>query len=662
MGLWSRATSGQPHSVSIPNIYGWPTNENPVTSQHRSLSGAIVSIEVTLIGVAVLALLLGVGAWFVLRGRRASLPESKAVSAQDIDATCRALAEQVGHGVLLYRIPSGEIQAANAILQQMTHNSEAQLKRQRVSDLFIPAEGGETRSLASLSAAADFRDLELLLLGAKEAARPVAVTQIQVALVNPELRALLVRDMSVTRKAESKAIERQKELDQRAHHDELTGLPNRAYLHAQLPKALERAAAEKSMLAVLFIDLDRFKHVNDTLGHEAGDKLLKEIATRLRSAVRPDDAVVRMGGDEFVVMLKTAKTQEEINAAAGRINTVLGAPVVIDGRAVVATASIGISTFPRDGATMGELLRHSDTAMYQAKDSGRNNFQTFSPLMDQQIKRRVAIETSLRAGIKLKQFDVFYQPIIEIASRRVTGMEALLRWRHPVQGYIPPLSFLEVAEETGLILQLGEYVLERVVSDIAEWRRRNLFVIPVAINISAVQLERTKLHEVVREVLRVHQVEPELLQIELTEGSLFEKRTGEFRVDALEALRDLGVKIAIDDFGTGYSSLQYLKRWRVDALKIDRGFVSDLVTDPSDFAIVNAIVAMARSLNIKVVAEGIEGWQQLEILSRMGCHQAQGNLFAQPVPGTEAVRFLKPRSAGVHSSETQQVLRIADVG
>jgi diguanylate cyclase (GGDEF)-like protein len=395
------------------------------------------------------------------------------------------------------------------------------------------------------------------------------------------------------------------------------------------------------MLAVLFLDLDRFKHINDSRGHEVGDKLLQEIAKRVRAAVRPADIVVRMGGDEFVVVLHRVNSPDEVAIAATRVNEVLSAPVMIDGRALVVTVSIGVSMFPRDGASMGELLKHSDTAMYQAKDLGRNNFQVFSPQMDRSLKERVAIESSLRAGLKLQQFDVHYQPIIDIHTRRVAGLEALLRWKHPAQGYVSPERFIEVAEETGLIIPIGQFVLERLGRDITAWREQGAHLVPVSMNVSAVQLERTRLRELVQQAMERYRIGPQLIAIELTEGSLFESRSGEFREDALASLRDLGVKIAIDDFGTGYSSLSYLKRWRVDSLKIDRSFVRDIVTDPSDHAIVSAIVAMARSLNIQVVAEGIESWQQLEILRSMGCHLAQGFLFAKPCSAADAVRYLR---------------------
>jgi EAL domain-containing protein (putative c-di-GMP-specific phosphodiesterase class I) len=327
--------------------------------------------------------------------------------------------------------------------------------------------------------------------------------------------------------------------------------------------------------------------------------------------------------------------------------------------------SIGVSMFPRDGATMGELLKHSDTAMYQAKDLGRNNFQVFSPQMDRSLKERVAIESSLRAGLKLHQFDVHYQPIIDIHSRRVAGLEALLRWKHPTQGYVSPERFIEVAEETGLIIPIGQFVLDRVCRDLTQWREQEAHLVPVSLNVSAVQLERTRLRELIQQAMLKNRIGPQLIALELTEGSLFETRTGEFREDALASLRDLGVKIAIDDFGTGYSSLSYLKRWRVDSLKIDRSFVRDIATDPSDHAIVSAIVAMARSLNIQVVAEGIETWQQLEILRNMGCTYAQGFLFAKPCAAAEALRYLRVEPLDLlesNANDWQNANSLADTG
>jgi EAL domain-containing protein (putative c-di-GMP-specific phosphodiesterase class I) len=281
--------------------------------------------------------------------------------------------------------------------------------------------------------------------------------------------------------------------------------------------------------------------------------------------------------------------------------------------------------------------------MYQAKDRGRNNFQLFSPGMDRKVKERIAIESSLRVAIEQKQLDVHYQPIIDIETHRVMGMEALLRWSHPLHGFVAPGRFIGVAEETGLIVPIGDFVLERVIADIARWREMGWSPVPVAVNISAVQLQRTDLPATIRRLTQLHAVKPGMLQVELTESAVFEHRearSGETSEDSISKLRELGVRVAIDDFGTGYSSLSYLKRWRVDYVKIDRSFVRDLVTDMSDLAIVGAIIAMARHLNIQVVAEGIEGWQQLEKLRQLQCNLAQGFLFAKPTAASQCRRFL----------------------
>ena len=522
---------------------------------------------------------------------------------------------------------------------------------------------GDADTVALLLASVESgRGHELQQIAKDGSTLDVDVSCVPVQVHDSHLVSFLMRDLSERKKAQSLLMANHERLDKLANHDALTGLPNRMFLQSHLPAALERAKKDGQMLAVLFLDLDRFKHINDSRGHEVGDKLLQEIAKRVRAAVRPHDVVVRMGGDEFIVVLEQVASVEHVQTTATRVNEVLGAPVVIDGRALVATVSIGVSLFPRDGATMGELLKHSDTAMYHAKDSGRNTFQVFSPQLDQTLKRRVAIEASLRAAIKLNQLDVHYQPIIDIQTQRVCGLEALLRWRHPSQGWLSPEQFIEVAEETGLIIPIGHFVLHRTAQDLARWRDKGASLVPVSVNISAVQLERTDLRESIQRVLTQFRVGPELLQLELTEGSLFEKRTGEFREDAIAKLRELGVKIAIDDFGTGYSSLSYLKRWRVDWIKIDRSFVRDIVTDLSDHAIVSAIIAMARSLNIQVVAEGIEGWQQLEMLRRMGCHKAQGFLFAKPAPASETLRFLQSETFDMLDSGSFKLSWGSDAG
>jgi len=477
-------------------------------------------------------------------------------------------------------------------------------------------------------------------------------------LTSRQVLAFTTDDVSVRRKVEAQLLEKQQHLDHLAHHDQLTGLPNRHFLAAHLPTAIEEASRTATIMAVLFLDLDRFKHINDSRGHETGDKLLKAVAQRIRATVRTEDVVVRMGGDEFIVVLKCIRSSEQVNETAGRINEALSAPVPVDGRPLVTTVSIGVSLYPRDGANMGELLRHSDTAMYQAKDRGRNNFQLFSPGMDRKLKERMAIETSLRNALQRQQLDVFYQPIIDLDSNRVVGLESLLRWKVPGQGYVSPERFIAVAEETGLIVPIGDIVLARAFEDMARWRDAGHTPVPVAVNISAVQLQRTNLPATLVKLARQHGIRPSMVQLELTESAVFERgesRSGESNEDTVSKLRELGVRIAIDDFGTGYSSLSYLKSWRVDYLKIDRSFIRDLVTDASDLAIVSAIIAMARHLNIKVVAEGIEGWQQLEKIRQLGCGLGQGFLFAKPMPEDQCQRYLSGEPLDLTQEQERQI-------
>ncbi len=467
---------------------------------------------------------------------------------------------------------------------------------------------------------------------------------------------------AVRRKIEAQLLEKQQRLDRLAHHDQLTGLPNRLFLAAHLPVAMEEARRNKLPLAVLFMDLDRFKHVNDTYGHETGDKLLQAVAQRVKEAVRADDIVVRMGGDEFVVILGTLRTTDQVNETASRITATLNSPIVIDGKPLVTTVSVGVSLYPRDGEDVGSLLRHSDTAMYQAKERGRNNFQIFNPVMDRKLKERVAIEARMRDALEASRFDVHYQPLIEIETRRVVALEALIRWKDPEEGFISPARFIPVAEETGLIVPLGDFVLQRVTAHLAEWRRQGVPLVPVAVNVSAGQLRRANLPERIAELTRAAGISPTLLQIELTESAMFEQlesRQGESNEDAINALRAMGLQIAIDDFGTGYSSLSYLKRWQVDCLKIDRSFVRDLVTDTNDAAIVGAIIAMAQHLKIKVIAEGVEAWSQLESLRRLGCRYAQGYLFAEPAPASVAREFISGRRLGLSDVDTD-VFKVAN--
>ncbi|HEX3838892.1 MAG TPA: EAL domain-containing protein [Steroidobacteraceae bacterium] len=588
-------------------------------------------------GLILTALAAAAGVWLRLRKTR---------SQRAITLISQATFEQSPTGVILLDASTLHIITANTAFLRQTGYAAAELLATPVMRLFDEDASGEAL-MGRLREPTDHATLKATLRCTDGTTLDVDLIGHRVRIGERRLLSYACHDASLRTRFESRLLEKQQHLDHLAHHDQLTGLPNRLYLAAHLPEALKLAAYNGQILAVLFLDLDRFKHINDSRGHETGDELLKAVAQRLRDTLRGEDIVIRMGGDEFVVIMKSVRDAEDVNEAAQRITQTLSSPIVVDGRPLITTASIGVSLYPRDGADMGELLRHSDTAMYQAKERGRNNCQVFSPFMDRRLKQRIAIETHLRLALETQQLDVHYQPIVEILSNQVVAMEALLRWNHPSHGFISPARFISIAEESGLIVPIGEFVLERVLTDAARWRQEGCKLVPIAVNVSAAQLQRSNLAGVILDLTRKFGMEPTLLQIELTEGTIFERRegrNGEPNEDAVTRLRDLGIHISIDDFGTGYSSLSYLKRWPVDSIKIDRSFVRDLGSDPSDLAIVGAIIAMARHLRIPVIAEGIEGWQQLERLRELGCARVQGHLIAKPASPEKCTRFLQGRA------------------
>jgi diguanylate cyclase (GGDEF)-like protein/PAS domain S-box-containing protein len=562
---------------------------------------------------------------------------------QSVDGRYKALIDQANDGIVIVDAESHKLLYANpALLSRLDYTNE-EAARLSLLDIFADAEASSENLLARLKDASSRMALNLQ----QRAKSGVLIdTEVRCSALDVDGRdvfAYVTHDVSLRRKAEQQLIENQQRLDKMAHHDQLTGLPNRHYLTAFLPQAISEAKAAGAMLGVVFLDLDRFKHINDTRGHETGDKLLQEVAARLRSCVRESDVVIRMGGDEFVVIFRNLKSYDEVTQGAGRIVESLNNPIIIDQHPLQTTGSVGVSLYPRDGADMVELLKHSDTAMYQAKDRGRNNVQMFSQVMNKKLKQRVAVEASLREALRLKQLDVHYQPFVSLATRKVVGLEALIRWNHPTHGFIPPDQFIPVAEETGLIVPMGNFVIQRAFQTMAAWRKVGATLVPMSINVAPVQLQRGELLATIAAMLNAHAVKPSLIQLEMTERAIFDSRspTGESRQDSMAKLRDLGIKIAIDDFGTGYSSLSYLKNWRVDALKIDRSFVRDLVTDSSDLAIVSAIIAIAKHLQIQVIAEGIEAYQQSEILRRLGCGVGQGFLFARPMTASQVLKVLR---------------------
>lgn len=420
-----------------------------------------------------------------------------------------------------------------------------------------------------------------------------------------------------------------------AHHDALTGLPNRSLLQDRLARALTGAERAGGRVAVLFLDLDRFKSVNDTLGHDVGDALLKIVAGRLQAVVRDIDTVCRLGGDEFVVVLGAVAGTDDAVMIAERIVAELARPAEIAGHALRAPTSIGIALFPEDGRDAQALMKAADTAMYAAKSRGRNNFQFFSPVMNDLATRFFHIEQRLRRAIEEGEFVLHFQPQVDVSRHRVCGLEALIRWRDAESGdLVPPGEFIPVAEETGLIVDIGDWVLRETCRQMRLWHDAGWPRVPVAVNLSPRQFQQASLATRVRDILAAAGIAPELLELELTESSLMQS-AGDPLVQ-MQALTDLGLRLTIDDFGTGYSSLSHLKRFPVSRLKIDRSFVRDICEDRDDAAIVASIIGLARTLDLEVVAEGVESTAQLAALRKEGCRICQGFLFSRPRPAEES--------------------------
>ncbi|HUJ01981.1 MAG TPA: EAL domain-containing protein [Usitatibacter sp.] len=423
-----------------------------------------------------------------------------------------------------------------------------------------------------------------------------------------------------------------------AHHDALTGLPNRVLLRDRIQQAIAHAHRDGTQLAVLFLDLDRFKTINDSLGHQLGDRLLQSVASRILVCVREGDTVARVGGDEFVIAIPGLGSAADASAVGSKILEVLASAFHLNGSDLHVSGSIGISLYPSDGADAETLMRNADTAMYHAKDSGRGKLQFFTQHMNVAAQHRLALENALRRALESREFEVHYQPLFELRDRTITGFEALLRWRTPDGELVSPGQFIAAAEESGLIVPIGDWVLREALAQAKSWQSAGRPVM-LSVNVSANQLARPSFVERLRALIAETDLDPGLLELEVTEGVIVEG-AGEAR-EALDQIAALGVGIAIDDFGTGYSGLAYLKRLPIDTVKIDQSFVRDLTVDPDDAAIVTAIVAMASSLGVDVVAEGVETQAQLEALRRLECHRAQGYLLARPMDAASAARLLR---------------------
>jgi len=443
---------------------------------------------------------------------------------------------------------------------------------------------------------------------------------------------IMVRDITERKFAEQR-------IKYLAQYDALTNLPNRTLLRDRLQQELAHADRNRWLVAVVFLDLDRFKVINDSLGHYIGDLLLQAIAQRLIGAVRNGDSVSRQGGDEFVIVVSQIKDNDDVNGIADKLLHVVSRAYDIQGQEITISTSIGISLYPRDGTDIETLMKHADLAMYQAKAVGGNDYRTFSSDMDVGVRERLDLENNLRHALEFEQFYLVYQPQVRLASGRVCGMEALLRWRHPDLGEILPVKFIPLAEETGLILSIGEWVLRRACGQLNAWRRQGFDDLTISVNLSARQLLQKDLVRRISSVLEETGLPAALLDLELTESMLMDNMRD--NIAMLRSLRAVGIAIFIDDFGTGYSSLAYLHSLPIETLKIDRSFVRAIASRDGDAPIAKAVIALAHSLKLKVIAEGVETGEQLEFLLRHGCDIIQGYYFSKPLTADDFIELLR---------------------
>jgi diguanylate cyclase (GGDEF)-like protein/PAS domain S-box-containing protein len=474
---------------------------------------------------------------------------------------------------------------------------------------------------------------------------PVEISLSPLASQKGMLVIIAIRDISARKRAEAERNHLIKEralyaeISRLARQDALTGLPNRTVLHDRLSTAIESANRHGHRLGVVFLDLDRFKHVNDSLGHSAGDCLLRSVAGRLRASVRRTDTVSRQGGDEFVILLSEVKHREDVAKAVSKVMEAVAVPHLVGSQELAVTASIGIAVYPDDGEDVETLIKHADTAMYHAKDHGRDNYQFFTPQMNALIVERRALEGSLRRALKRREFLLHYQPKVDLVTGNMIGAEALIRWRHPERGIVRPQSFVPIAEESGLIVPIGQWVLREACRQAREWQAAGLRPVPVAVNISALEFRGRGFVDGVRQILDDTRLDPRLLELELTESVLMESPAS--TAEMLWELKAMGVRLAVDDFGTGYSSLSYLMYFPIDALKVDQLFVHEITAEEDTSPIITAVIAMGKSLKQRIIAEGVETEAQLAFLRAQHCEEGQGFHFSHPLPADQFAALLE---------------------
>jgi diguanylate cyclase (GGDEF)-like protein len=458
----------------------------------------------------------------------------------------------------------------------------------------------------------------------------------------------LIKDISERIEAESEVKKQKSILHYQAHHDSLTELPNRVLFSARLKQEIKKAKRLESGFALFFIDLDKFKEINDSLGHDTGDEVLKIVARQLQISIRKEDTLARLAGDEFTIIMEDVADQKDISILAHDILNILSEPMQVGEHILYISSSIGISLYPKDANDAENLLKYADTAMYRAKENGRNNFQFYSPEMTRSVMEQMKMKSSLRQALDNDEFQVLYQPQIDLSNNQIIGLEALIRWHHPTKGLLTPKKFLSLAEETGMIVEIDQWVMHTAMKHVVKWRNEGLDPGLLALNISMKQLEDINLIYDIQNSMKVHNFKPEWLDLEITEGHMM-KNAVEI-INKLKQISDLGIGISIDDFGTGYSSLSLLKRLPINKLKIDKSFIQDIPEDEEDIAIINSIIALARSLNLDIIAEGIETLEQANFLISKKCMCVQGHYYYHPLSDTELTTVLSNQNKSTLNS------------
>ncbi|HWA13762.1 MAG TPA: EAL domain-containing protein [Burkholderiales bacterium] len=602
--------------------------EEALAAWREKRTSATAALTVLVVATALLAWLLRRE---LQRHGRGSPEATLADTLREAEARYHSLFRNSIDAILVLR-PDGSILAANGEACRMLEYGEADLRKLTRENIFDGGDGGVQSMMDELARSGSARG-EFRMVRRDGSRVPVELSAATFTDRAGQLCAsMIVRDITERRRAEE-------HIEYLAYHDELTGIPNRAHFQREFDRTVAMSQRYGLSCALLLVDLDRFKYINDTIGHQAGDQLLKQMAARLRACLRDSDVIARLGGDEFVILMQDAANMEAVTAVADKILEVASRPLIIDDQEFLVTASIGISVYPHDGADLQTLLRNSDLAMYRAKEAGKNGYQYFAPEMNVHSRTRMEIESALRGAIDRQEFVLHLQPKLQLSTLAVAGMEALVRWKHPERGLLNPGEFIGIAEETGLIVPIGDWVLEEACRHGQALREAGHRDLSVAVNLSARQLFDDELARRIADILRATGFPPQNLQLEITESAVM--RDAEQAVRLLTALHATGVRMAIDDFGTGYSSLAYLKRFPIDCVKIDRSFVRDLPQNSDDVAITRSIIAMAHNMSLEIVAEGVETVQQLEFLRSCGCDEIQGFLFSEPLPAEAFARFLK---------------------